>query len=38
MSQKYGEDVGGWQFREVRERYGVGLWKTIKKEWDFLSS
>ena len=38
ISQKYGEDDGGWHSREVSERFGVGLWKSIRKEWDFLSS
>ena len=27
---KYGEDWGGWCSREVRECFGVGLWKTIR--------
>ena len=32
ISQKYGEDDGGWHSREVSERFGVGLWKSIRKE------
>lgn len=27
---KYGEEEMGWCSREVRERYGVGVWKAIK--------
>ena len=29
---KYGEGRGGWCSREVREAYGVGLWKGIKMD------
>ncbi|RVW30368.1 hypothetical protein CK203_097914 [Vitis vinifera] len=29
---KYGEEEGGWISCEVREGYGVGLWKEIRKE------
>ncbi|XP_034710620.1 uncharacterized protein LOC117933367 [Vitis riparia] len=32
ISRKYGEEGGGWISREVREGYGVGLWKEIRKE------
>ena len=38
ISQRYGEDDGGWRSREVSERFGVGLWKPIRKEWNYLSS
>ena len=38
ISQKYGEDDGGWHSHKVSERIGVGLWKAIRKEWDNLSS
>ena len=38
INQKYGEDDGGWCSREVSERFGVGLWKAIRKEWNYLSS
>ena len=31
ISTKYGEG-GGWISCEVREGYGVGLWKEIRKE------
>ena len=29
---KYGEGRGGWCSREVKEAYGVGLWKGIKMD------
>ena len=28
---KYGEERGGWCSCDVREGYGVGLWKAIRK-------
>lgn len=28
---KYEKKEGGWRSYEVKERYGVGLWKAIKK-------
>ena len=34
---KYGEERGGWCSREVREAHGVGLWKGIRIDWDFVS-
>ena len=37
ISHMYGEEEGGWRSRTVSERYGVGLWKTIRKEWLFLN-
>ncbi|RVX14337.1 hypothetical protein CK203_017368 [Vitis vinifera] len=37
ISHKYGEEDGGWCSRAVSERYVVGLWKTIRKEWIYLS-
>ncbi|RVW78519.1 putative mitochondrial protein [Vitis vinifera] len=30
--RKFGEEEGGWVTREVRESYGVGFWKEIRKE------
>ena len=30
---KYGEEEGGWCTKEMREGFGVGLWKAIRKEW-----
>ena len=38
ISQKYGENEGEWHFSEVRDGHGVGLWKSISKEWDLLSN
>ena len=32
----YGEEVGGWCSCEARERFGVGLWKAIRREWDVI--
>ena len=26
-------EQGGWCSKEVRGGYGVGLWKTIRREW-----
>ncbi|RVX02510.1 LINE-1 reverse transcriptase-like [Vitis vinifera] len=33
ISHKYGVEEGGWCTRAERGRYGVGLWKAIRKEW-----
>ena len=33
MSNKYGETSGGWDMRDIRGGFGVGLWKEIRKEW-----
>ena len=30
---KYGEEEGRWRSCEVRERFRVGLWKAIRREW-----
>ena len=35
---KYAEEQGGWCSRDVREGYGVGLWKAIKKLEHIVSS
>ncbi|RVW28885.1 putative ribonuclease H protein [Vitis vinifera] len=32
ISRKYGEEGGEWISSEVREGYGVGFWKEIRKE------
>ncbi|RVW92453.1 hypothetical protein CK203_042697 [Vitis vinifera] len=32
ISRKFGKEGGGWNSREVREGYGVGFWKEIRKE------
>ena len=31
---KFGKEEGGWTTREVRESYGTGLWKDIRKGWE----
>ncbi|RVW92939.1 Transposon TX1 uncharacterized 149 kDa protein [Vitis vinifera] len=31
IRRKYGEEIGGWRSSEIREAYGVGLWKAINK-------
>ncbi|RVW71694.1 hypothetical protein CK203_061334 [Vitis vinifera] len=36
--RKYGEERGGWCSPEVREAHGVGLWKGLRMEWDFVGS
>ena len=36
ISRKFGEEGGGWSSREVREGYGVGFWKEIRKEGSLL--
>ncbi|RVW27828.1 Transposon TX1 uncharacterized 149 kDa protein [Vitis vinifera] len=35
---KFGEGEGGWTTREVRESYGMSLWKDIRKGWRSSSS
>ena len=35
---KYEEENGGWCSRDVREGYGVGLWKTIRKFGHLVNS
>ncbi|RVW36082.1 hypothetical protein CK203_079668 [Vitis vinifera] len=32
LVKKFGKEGGGWNSREVREGYGVGFWKEIRKE------
>ncbi|RVX00466.1 hypothetical protein CK203_037011 [Vitis vinifera] len=32
ISRKFGEEEGGWFTREVREGFGVGFWKEIRKK------
>ena len=36
ISRKFGKEGGGWNSREVREGYGVGFWKEIRKEGSLL--
>ncbi|RVW79010.1 Transposon TX1 uncharacterized 149 kDa protein [Vitis vinifera] len=31
IRKKYGKEIGGWRSCEIREVYGVGLWKAINK-------
>ena len=31
ISHKYGEEEGGWRTRAVSGRYGIGLWKAIRR-------
>ena len=38
INGKYWDLEGGWCSKEVRGGYGVGLWKTIRKLWDVVSS
>ena len=38
ISRKFGEEEGGWYTREVREGFGVGLWKEIRKEDSLLKT
>ena len=38
ISHKYGVNEGGWCTLAVSGRYGVGLWKAIRKEWLCLKS
>ena len=38
ISKKYGIEEGGWCTRAVSGRYGVKLWKTIRKEWLCMNS
>ena len=33
---KYEEDRGEWCSKEVREAYGVGLWKRIRIDWNLV--
>ena len=35
---QYGEEQRGWCSKEVRDGYGVGLWKVIRREWYVVSS
>ncbi|RVW89101.1 putative ribonuclease H protein [Vitis vinifera] len=38
IGRKFGEEQGGWYTREVREGFGVGLWKEIRKEGALLQN
>ncbi|WJZ95377.1 hypothetical protein VitviT2T_014152 [Vitis vinifera] len=37
IRRKYGEEKGGWRSCEIREAYGVGLWKAINKVGQFVT-
>ena len=32
IREKYGEEQRGWCSKEVRDGYGVGLWKAIRRK------
>ena len=34
---KYGQELQGWRPREAKGPFGVGLWKEILKEADWIS-
>ncbi|RVW74735.1 putative ribonuclease H protein [Vitis vinifera] len=38
IGRKFGEEQGGWYTREVREGFGVSLWKEIRKEGALLQN
>ena len=38
ISRKFGEEEGRWCTREVREGFGVGFWKEIRKEVSLLQN
>ena len=38
ITGKYGKEQMDWCSKEVRGGYGVGLWKTFRKEWIVVSS
>ena len=38
ISRKFGEEEGGLYTREVREGFGVGFWKEIRKEGSLLQN
>ncbi|RVX18032.1 putative ribonuclease H protein [Vitis vinifera] len=38
ISRKFGEEEGGWYTRDVREGFGVGFWKDIRKEGTLLQN
>ena len=35
INRKYGVEEGGWCILEVREGYGVGIWKELERN-EFL--
>nr|CAN70181.1 hypothetical protein VITISV_000006 [Vitis vinifera] len=38
FSSKYDLQEGGWCSKGVRDRYGVGVWKTIRNGWENFQS
>ena len=38
IKRKYGEEQRGWCSKEVKGGYGVGLWKSLRKDWDVVRS
>ena len=38
ISGKNAIEEGGWCSKVVRESYGVGLWKAIRKDWELLAN
>ena len=36
IRSKFGESQGGWCSGEVRNSFGTGLWKEIRKGWDMV--
>ncbi|RVX11584.1 LINE-1 retrotransposable element ORF2 protein [Vitis vinifera] len=38
ISRKFREEEGGWYSKEVREGFGVGFWKDIRKEGVLLQN
>ena len=34
---KFGEEEGDWRSGLIREPYGVGVWKEIRKQWEFIN-
>jgi hypothetical protein len=35
---KYGSMRGGWCSKEVGGSFGVGVWKSIRREWDAFAT
>ncbi|RVW29580.1 Exonuclease 1 [Vitis vinifera] len=38
ISRKFGEEEGSWYTKDVREGFGVGFWKDIRKEGALLQN
>ena len=37
IRKKFGESQGGWCSGEVKNSFGTGLWKEIRKGWDMVN-